>query len=221
MSLRKTLRDLLDQQRFDQIAETAVQTRRTLGHLVSLTFDADPRIGWGAVEAMGLAANRIAEDDPEYVRNHLRRLYWLLSEESGGLCWRAPQAMAEIIRHRPTLFADFIPIVVHLIQQMAEEDLGHFRAGVLWAIARLGPLANEHVKSVLPQITSALDDPDPQVRGLAVWCLQQVQQAELLTGRADLLIDDGPVDLYLNGHLDRTTVSALVRRALGREVQEA
>lgn len=220
MSLKKALRDLLGQERFEQIAESAVQKRRTLGQLVSLTFDADSRIGWRAVEAMGLSADRIAQSDPEYVRNHLRRLYWLLSEESGGLCWRAPQAMAEIIRHRPKLFADYIPIVVHLIQEMAEEDLGHFRAGILWAIGRLGPLADEHVESVLPRITAALDDPDPQVRGMAVWCLQQVQQVELLTARPDLLADEEPVDLYLNGHLRRTTVRDLARCALDREVQE-
>ncbi len=81
----------------------------------SLTFVPNPLIGWCAVEAMGMGANRIAENDPDYLREHLRRRYWLLSEESGGICWRAPEAMAEIVRHRPVLFADYIPIVVLLI----------------------------------------------------------------------------------------------------------
>jgi methylated-DNA-[protein]-cysteine S-methyltransferase len=212
--IKKKLHELLDQGRFEQIAAMASEKKRVLGILVSLTFDPDPQIGWRAVEAMGVTADRIAEDDPEYVRGHLRRLYWLLSEESGGICWRAPEAMAEIVRHRPKLFADYALIVVSLIREMAEEDLDHFRAGALWAIGRLGAVAGDHIQAVLSSITSALDDSDPQVRGMAVWCLGQVGQAKLLADRSDLLSDEGPVDLYEDGRLKRTSVCDLVRRAL-------
>jgi hypothetical protein len=208
------LHELLDQGQLERIAETAVCKKRVLGTLVSLTFDRQQQIAWRAVEAMGLAASRIAQRDPQYVRNHLRRLHWLLSEESGGVCWRAPEAMAEIVRNRPKLFADYIPIVVYLILNLAEEDLEHFRTGTLWAIGRLGALAGEHVPAVLPAITSALGNSDPQVRGMAVWCLGQVGQARLLAGRPNLLSDEGPVDLYEDGHMDRTSVCRLVRRAL-------
>ena len=44
-----------------------------------------------------------------------------------------------------------------LRRYMAEEDLEHFRAGVLWAIGRLGSLAGEHAADVLPAILAALD----------------------------------------------------------------
>jgi len=183
---------------------------------VSLTFDADRQIGWRAVEAMGLAADRIARHDPEYVRQHLRRLHWLLSEESGGLCWLAPPAMAEIVRYRPQLFADYIPIVVSLIVGMAAEDLEHFRAGILWAIGRLGSLAGEHLQAVLPAITAALDHPDPQVRGMAVWCMGQVGQVARLTDRPALLSDEGSVSLYQEGIIKDTTVGRLLRGVICR-----
>ena len=189
----------------------AVPKKRVLGSLVSLTFDPNPLIGWRAVEAMGLAASRVAQHDPQYVRNHLRRLYWLLSEESGGICWRAPEAMAEIVRHQPNLFADYIPIVVSLLVSMAEEDLDHFRPGALWAIGRLGPACGDHLQAVLSAITSALEHSDPQVRGMAVWCLGRVGQSKLLADRPDLLRDEEPVDLYENGRLNRTSVCRLVR----------
>jgi len=214
LSIKKALRELLAQGHFQRIAELAVRKKRALGSLVSLTFDADAQIVWRAVEAMGLAADRIAEEDPDYVRNHLRRLYWLLSEESGGVCWRAPEAMAEIIRHRPRLFADYTPIVVALITSMAEEDLEHFRAGTLWAIGRLGVIAGDHLPSVLPEIVCALDDSDPQVRGMAAWCLGQVGRPEILAGRPELLDDEGPVDFYEDRSLCRSSVCHLVRRAL-------
>jgi len=211
--VKKHLRELLQQRDYEEIVDLAERKRRTLGTLTSLTFDPDPQIGWRAVEAMGLAAARIAESSLPYVRNHLRRLNWLISEESGGICWRAPEAMAEIARHRPDLFDDFIAIVVSLLLTLAEEDLAHFRAGVLWAIGRLGPAAGGHIKAVIPAITSALDDSDPQVRGMAAWCLGEIGEGGLLDGRANLLRDEGAVDFYEEGLLNRTRVSDLVRRA--------
>jgi hypothetical protein len=212
--MKKRLRRLLEQQNTEEIADLAGRQRRVLSTLISLTFDRDPLIGWRAVEAVGRAAERIAQDDPDCVRDHLRRLHWLLNEESGGVCWRAPEAMAEIVRREPSLFADYIPIVVSLILNLAREDIEHFRTGILWAIGRLGAAAGDHVRDVLPAIALALDDADPQVRGVAVWCLGQVGQARLLAGRPDLLSDEGTVDLYEDGVLDRTSVCHLVRRAL-------
>ena len=95
--MKKRLRELLEQQRISEIVDLAVDKRRVFGVLISLTFDRDPQVGWRAVEAMGAAAERIAPEDPDCVRDHLRRLYWLMSEESGGICWRSPEAMAEIV----------------------------------------------------------------------------------------------------------------------------
>ncbi len=213
--MKKRLRQLLKQQETAEIAEWAARRHRVLSTLISLTFDADPLTAWRAIEAAGVATERIAQDDPDCVRDHLRRLYWLLSEESGGVCWRAPEIMAEIIRRRPTLFADYTPIVVSLINEMAEEDLDYFRTGALWAIGRLGAVVGDHVEVVLPAINSALDHSDPQVRGMAVWCLEQVGRAELLVGRADLLADEAAVDLYEDGVLKHTSVGQLVRRAIG------
>ena len=212
--LKRKLRELLDEGLLEQVADLAVRRKRVLGELVARTFDSSDLIGWRAVEAMGMAADRIAEHDPEYVRDHLRRLYWLLSEESGGLCWRAPEAMAEIVCRRPTLFADYVGVVAHLIVSRVEEDLERFRPGALWAIGRLGPLAADHLQDVLPAVASALDHDDPKVRCIAVWCLDQVGQSKLLADRPDLLADDGSVDLYEGRLLGRTTVRELVRRAL-------
>ena len=215
LRLKRTLRQLLDEAQLEQIADLAGSHRRVLGGLVALTFDAQDLIGWRAVEAMGLAADRIAATDPACVVEHLRRLHWLLSEESGGICWRAPQAIAEIVRHRPEQFADFIPIVTHLLVDMAEEDLKHFRPGILWAIARLGPAACDHLTAVLPAVTAALDYPDPQVRGMAVCALAHTGHAMALASHPELHSDPGPVDLYEDRNVHRTTVGALTCQAVG------
>jgi hypothetical protein len=122
--------------------------------------------------------------------------------------------MAEIVRRRPDLYSDYVPIVVALIQEMAEEDLVHFRAGILWAIGRLGPIGEKELDGVLPTIVDCLDHPDPQVRGMAVWCLEQCGRAARFADRDELLADDAPVDLYEDGHLAHTNVGRLVQRAV-------
>jgi len=211
-SMKKQIRQLLRHRDLDGLADLAERKRRALGQLISLTFDSDPLVGWRAVEAMGVAADRIAEDDPDHVRQHLRRLYWLLSEESGGICWRAPEGMAEIVRRRPRMFDDYVSIIVSLIGQMAEEDLAYFRPGILWSIGRLGPLAEKEIDAAEPEINASLDHHDPQVRGIAAWCLGQCGRGQLLAGREDLLSDQCPVDLFEDGDLVCLTVGELTRR---------
>jgi HEAT repeat protein len=211
-NVKKRLRQLLEQGALGEIAELAEGRRRVLGLLIALTFDRDRLLGWRAVEALGTAAERIARHDPDAVRDLLRRLYWLMSEESGGICWRSPEAMAEIARRRPDLFSDYAAIVVSLLAEMAEEDLAHFRPGILWAIGRLGPVAQGKLDEVLPAIVACLEHPEPQVRGTAAWCLGQSGRGKLLAARDGLLSDKSPVTLYERGQLVRTSVSELARR---------
>jgi HEAT repeat protein len=200
--------------RVDAIA-AAAESRRSLDALVSLTFDPESLIAWRAVEALGVAAERIASDAPEVVRDQLRRLHWLLSEESGGVCWRAPEAMAEIVARRPESFAEYVPIIVTLLVEMAEEDLRQFRAGILWAITRLGRVAAVAAGEVMPAIESALADQDAQVRGMAIRCLGRLGRHAVVAARPSLLSDDGVVELYAEGVLTQVTVAELARSALG------
>lgn len=208
--MKKRLRQLLEHQSFDEIANQAVRKRRVLNHLISLTFDQDPQIAWRAIEAMGVAAERIAPNDPDRVQDHVRHLYWLITEESGGICWRAPEAMAEIVRRLPDLCADYIPIIVSLLAEMAEEDLAHFRPGILWAIGRLGPIAENELAGVLPTIQACLNHTESQVRGMAVWCLGQCGRESLVQQIGQLTADEGTVEFYKDGCLSATTVGELV-----------
>jgi HEAT-like repeat len=213
--VKRDLRALLAAFDLAGIADRAGRATRVLGALVPLTFDRDLRIQWRAVEAMGVAAERIAPRAPEAVREHLRRLNWLITEESGGICWRAPEAMAEIVARLPRTYAAFVPIVVHLLVETAAEDLEHFRVGMLWAIGRLGSVASAHVADALPTMVAALEHPDPQVRGMAVWALSRVGHADRVAGRPGIADDEGSVVWYDAGEVASTTVGAVARRALG------
>jgi hypothetical protein len=213
------VRDLLVSGDLEGAADLATIKKRTLGTLISLTFDADLQVVWRAIEAMGIAMDRLAPTNKPYLKEHMRRLYWLITEEAGAVFWRAPECMAECSARLPEFFKSHVPIAFHLIETLEEEDLEHFRPGTLWAIGRLVEHAREDLPAVLPLVIEALDRPDPQARGMAVWCLGQVGvvgEVGVLWERADLLDDQGPVNLYRNRNVEETTVGRLTQEVLDK-----
>jgi len=220
-ALKKTIRDLLVRGELEQVAELATEKKRVLGSLIALTFDSDLQVIWRAIEAMGLSVERLVGSNKGYVKEHMRRLYWLITEEAGAVFWRAPECMAECCVRLPTLFKSHVPIAFHLLETLEEEDLEHFRPGTLWAIGRLIGVAGEDLHTVLPLVIEALDRPDPQARGMAVWCLGEVGETGVLEERSDLLEDQGPVDLYRDRAVEKTTVGCLTREVLEQAAQQA
>jgi hypothetical protein len=211
--MKRQLRAWLEQREYASIVTSAGRDRRVLSYLTALTYDLEPLISWRAVEAMGLAAGHISGENPEFVRGHLRRLIWLLNDESGGIGWRAPEMIGEILRSRPRCFAEFVPILLSILE-MEEEDAPRFRPGTLWAIGRLAQVAPRAVQPAIERILSLLEDHNPQTRGLAAWCLGQLGAAEHLAAHSELLMDEGQVDFYADGYLASTTVGQLARAAL-------
>jgi hypothetical protein len=151
----------------------------------------------------------------------MRRLYWLITEESGSVFWRAPECMAECCVRLPSLFKSHIPITFHLLETLEEEDLEHFRPGAIWAIGRLIDVAGNGLPAVLPLVMEALDRPDPQARGMAVWCLGEVGETRVLEGRPDLLEDQGPIHLYRDRVVEETTVGRLSRELIEKAAQRS
>jgi len=211
---KETLREHLVQGNLEEVAEMAMGRRKVLGTLLALTFDPDLEVVWRAIEAQGMAAERLSVKSPAYVREHMRRLYWLITEESGACFWRAPECMAECGARLPRLLDSHVPIAFHLIETMEEEDLEHFRPGALWAVGRLIGVAEDDLPGVLPRVFEALSDPLSQSRGMAVWCLRQVGKGAALADHPGLLEDDGVVHLYRDRAVEEITVARLTREVL-------
>jgi methylated-DNA-[protein]-cysteine S-methyltransferase len=214
LTLKDIARQLLVRGDLEGVAELARERKRVLGSLVALTFDSDPLVVWRAIEAMGMAAEALSGESPHYVKEHMRRLYWLITEESGGVFWRAPECMAECAARLPRLLEDFVPIALHLLETLEDEDLEHFRPGALWAVGRLSQVARGDLPALLPLVVRALHEEDPQARGMAVWCLGEVGEHAALSDRPELADDVGPVRLYRKRALEETTVGALTRQLL-------
>ncbi len=205
-----TLRTFLLKAEFDAICAFARDNRRTMSFLTMLTYDQDRLISWRAVDAFGRVSAIMAESDAEYVRIHLRRLIWLLNDESGGIGWRAPEMIGEVIFHNPSLFSDFIPILVNLLD-MEPEDAIRFRAGWLWAMGRLAKVRLEDARAALPWILPGLNDPDPKVRGMAVWSLGKLGETLPDEIFDSLQSDQGLIEIYWSPEIETIRIAELVR----------
>lgn len=218
-NVKATLRGLLEEGRLEDVAQYATEEKRALGGLVALTFDTDTSVVWRSVEAMGLAVREVAKTNKRYAKEHMRRLYWLITEEAGAVFWRAPECMAECCAQVPDLFRSHIPIAFHLLETLEEEDLEHFRPGAIWAIGRLIDHARDHLPTVLPLVVNALERPDAQSRGMAVWCLNQVGELDAVRSRPDLLDDQEVVTIYRNRFVEEVTVGDLAKEVLENAAQ--
>ncbi|MFL7870877.1 MAG: DVU0298 family protein [Anaerolineales bacterium] len=174
-----TLRKWLSKSNYAPILEAAKNRKGILSQLTALSYDEDAEISEHAIEATGLAARIIAKRDPEYVRNYLLRLFWLINDESGGIGWRAPELIGEILYHCPQ-FSQFFPMVISLLD-MEKEDAPRFQAGTLWAIGRIAQATKNAMLPALPQVRALISEDKPigeDVKAKALWCIQQLTAAE-------------------------------------------
>ncbi|MHB8792886.1 MAG: DVU0298 family protein [Thermoleophilia bacterium] len=209
-SLKGELRRALLAEDYEEIAALARDDKRTLSKLVSMAYNKDDLLCWRAIEAMGVAAEAVAPENREAVRNVVQRILWSAREESGGMGWSAPELLAEIAIAAPRYFPDIPPIIVSL---HSEDEEKVFLKGVLRAVGRMGEAGIKGVADCDDLIRKSLRHEDPTVRGLAVWAASRVgidadETIGAMTG------DDGELRVYEDGELIETTVGALAREAL-------
>jgi hypothetical protein len=167
------LRQLLLDAEYPPILELARNKKRILSLLTALTYDQDPIVSERALKLTGLAAEIIYQRDAEYVRNYLLRLFWLVSDESGGIGWRAPELIGEILSNCPQL-DQFFPLLISLLD-LEKEDAPRFLPGILWAVGRVAQVNREAMLPALPRVRALIaGDMDKSAREMALWCLRQL-----------------------------------------------
>ncbi len=175
--------------------------------LLALAFDLDDRVRWRAIEGLGRWS---AEADLERVRNLIRRVLWLMNDESGGLAWHGPEVIGEILANAPALIDEYGRIVASFIH----ED--PFGPGAAWAMARLAPLSPETFDDRIDDLTGAVESSDPALRGYGLLALASLRPrlARKLATQRDR--DQARVWTYERGpgEPSTTTVAALAQRVL-------
>jgi hypothetical protein len=153
----------------------------------------------------------------ESARVVMRRLMWMLNDESGGIGWGVPEAMAEIMVRHEGLAKEYVHILVSYMSEEAnflEHEL--LQRGVVWGMGRLAQARPQLVKSknAIRYLQPYLDSKDATVRGLAAWATGLLDGEASRTKIESLLNDNTEVTIYLNDKLVRCRVSDLAKNTL-------
>lgn len=215
---RKAL-DLLGQDDFDQALDELCRLpgRRVINPLFSFLCHIDQKIKWRAVTAMGVIVANLAEKDMESARVIMRRLMWMLNDESGGIGWGAPEAMAEIMACHEGLAKEYVHILVSYMREDAnflEHEI--LQRGVVWGVGRLAQTCPRLLqsKNAIQCLQPYLDSKDATVRGLAAWAMGLLGANTSRAKIEGLLGDNAAVEIYLNRKLIVWHVNDLAEEAL-------
>ena len=217
-ALKKTILTLLDSGDLDGILalQDIYPGHKLVNPLISCLCNTDETVKWLAVSALGQIVAGIAAADMESARVIMRRFMWMLNDESGGIGWGVPEAMAEVMACHAGLAAEYAHI---LVANMREEgnflELPMLQRGLMWGLGRLAAVRPELMKekNAGEYLGQYLESADPQVRGRAIWAM--IQLGAIKPARLSKLVDDSnQVTIYQDLHLHSFTVGELAKTFL-------
>ncbi|MHB8772696.1 MAG: DVU0298 family protein [Syntrophales bacterium] len=191
--------------------------RRALTPLIAALCRPDERVKWHAVSCLGAVTAELADGNIESARTVMRRLMWSLNDESGGVGWGSPEALAEIMANHAGLAAEYAYFLTACMRGDGFTlELPALRRGLMWGIGRLAAVRPALLRTGEAPILllAYLASEDPEVRGLAARAagLLGIDAAK---GRIARLQDDpAQLRLYEQGEFHTATVGKLATEAL-------
>jgi hypothetical protein len=215
--LKKHLEALITTDSFANAPESVLTgpLKQSINVMFSFFCSLNPLIKWRAVTGAGILVSELSKDRMEDARIIMRRLMWMLNEESGGIGWGAPEAMGEIMARCPALALEFNRILISYIDEggnfLEHEPL---QDGVLWGIGRVSEQYPDLMKPAAPLSRPFLISPDPVKRGLACIISGLLHDIASRDSIEKLLMDKTTINLYRNMSIDGHSISSLAEDAL-------
>ena len=190
---------------------------KLLNPLFSGICSGSEKTKWNAVSAMGATVARLADQDMEAARIVMRRFMWSLNDESGGIGWGTPEAMAECLACHAGLAQEYTKILVSFMREDGFYlELPSLQRGLMWGISRLAQVQPELLRTwqadryLLPY----LDSQDPVVRALASRALGQLRIVAAAAKIKQSSDHTTQFSLYVDHQLICVTTDQLIREAL-------
>jgi hypothetical protein len=200
----------------------AIPARRAVSPLFGLFCDRAAIVRHRAAAAAGRIAARLAEREIESARVVVRRFMWNLNEESGGIGWGCPEAMAETLALSPRLAEEYGRVFTSYLRP-GGNYLEHpaIQQGVLWGFGRLARAYPGRMDGCAALLMPFLACEDAARRGTAAWAAGGIASAELVPALARLTGDAELFELYRDGRLERLTVGAAAAASLAAAARPA
>ena len=185
--------------------------RQVVNPLFSYLYSLDDPIKWRAVSAMGAVLAQLAKENMESARIVMRRFIWNLNDESGGIGWGSPEAMAETMALSEALADEYAAILVSYIRPegnyLEHEEL---QVGVLWGVGRLAHARPQHVIDAAAYLNAYMNSGKSALRGLAAWAATALPTDQTYATLQALLNDKADVKIYRDGSFEVFRISDLV-----------
>lgn len=185
---------LVEEKNFEQIEKVSLNNPIVFGWLISLSYDKENSISWKAIQAMGHVAKAYVEaGEFESLRNTIRKLLWSMTEESGGVGWRAAELIGEIIYASPAKFKDIIPI----LWSKREED--SFLESVLRSMIKLSNKVNlfDYIKIEETELKDLLNHRNDEIKALTAILIYRTNIKIPVSEN----IEDTYLSVYINGEV--------------------
>ena len=195
--------------------------------LFSALCRADESLRMRAALAFGRVVARLAAQNLEAARVVMRRLLWSLNDESGGIGWGAPEAMAATMANSQALADEYLHMLLSYLKEDGDKpyqdgnflELPALQRGLLWGIGHIGreaPLCRARLLAmgVAGELEKYLSSPDKVVVGLALWSFAQLGVAAPAAALAALMNEQTVVPLvpqFGDGEPCSVTVGELAR----------
>jgi len=193
--LRQLVNELLGRRGFEELTDLCERDRHAWQEVRYSLYSLDERQRWSAIETVGRLMElwwRSARQ--EKVRQYIRTLFWSMNDESGGIGWSSPQAVAEIIATIPEIVEPYGRMMIaHTIDEPPLVN------GCLWGIGRMGRLISDSVAVFQTQILGAFKSEDAQTLGLVAWAMGETGFSPAKSYLERLSHRTEPVTVYISG----------------------
>ncbi len=194
-----------------------VPPKKVVQPLIQTFYKTDSLQRWHALTAFGRVMNRIAGAEMEDARIIMRRLMWSLNDESGGIGWGAPEAMAEAMANNAVLAEEYSRILLSYIWEEGNYlEYLPLRRGALWGLMRLAQSRPDIFNEIdcARLVKDYLKDNDAESRALAALALGFAGKKEFCDEIANMLSDRRMFKLYLDMELREISVADAAAMAL-------
>ncbi|MDQ7787838.1 MAG: hypothetical protein RDU01_09525 [Thermodesulfovibrionales bacterium] len=212
LSVKNQVAELLKRREYALLVEYCIRDRHSWQAVRFRLYDLDEPVRWAAIETVAKVMEQWWKAGRgEKVRNYIRTLFWSMTDESGGIGWSAPQAIAEIIAHIPEIIDPYGSMMIaHTI------DEPPLVKGGLWGVGRLGKRIEDSVDFFRDRIFAVFASTDAETLGLLAWAMGQTGYRPAVPFLRQMQVSDAAVTIYCNGEFSVKSLGEWAEEAVSK-----
>lgn len=184
--------------------------RKLVGPLMGNLCNTDAFLRWRSITGLGMVAEKLFSEDPEDVRWIMRRLIWMLNDESGGIGWGCGEAMGETMARIPAIAREYHRILVSYMDPEGNHLENPFlQRGVLWGLHRVAEVSAIYVQGLEKYLHHYLVSGDAEILAPALMLAQKIGGPELISLAEKREGDESTLSFYADGKFVPIKISEL------------